>query len=233
MQRWWTALPAGTERWRTTLLVRRRSTKAWVQRQANDHFVAQAKRLGLRSRAAFKLDELDKKLGLLRAGDTVLDLGASPGSWSQIAAERVGKAGHVVAADLLSMQPIHRVHSLQLDVFDDDAEATLRTALAERVPNVILSDMAPDTCGIRDVDHWRSIELCERALALARALLADGGHLVCKLFDGGDEPRLRKQFTACFAKVRRVKPASSRKESRELFVVGTGFHAPGESAPIV
>jgi 23S rRNA (uridine2552-2'-O)-methyltransferase len=202
---------------------RLRSSAAWLRRQADDPFVAEAKRRGLRSRAALKLEEIDAKLKLLRPGRIVVDLGASPGSWSQVASARVGPTGRVVAADILEIEPLDGVSMLQLDLRSDDATGRIRALLEQRRAHVMLNDMAPNTSGIAVVDHLRSIALCEVGLAIAHAVLLPGGALLSKVFMGGGELELRASLQRSFERVRVIKPRSSRQESRELYIAALGF----------
>ena len=201
---------------------RRSGSTRWLQRQLNDPYVAEAKRLGYRSRAAFKLIDLDDKYGLLKPGSRVLDLGAAPGGWSQVAAARCGPHGRVVGLDLLEMAPISGVTLLQLDVLDETAPDRLKAAL-DGPADLVLTDMAAPTVGHAQIDHLRIMALAEAALAFAQEVLATGGGFVAKVFQGGSERAFLDQLKRDFEKVRHVKPPSSRKESSELYVVATGF----------
>lgn len=198
------------------------SSRAWLERQVNDPYVARARREGLRSRAAFKLAEIDDKFHLLKPGARVVDLGAAPGGWSEIAARRVGASGRVVALDILDMKPIAGVEFLKLDFLDEDAPQRLNAALGGKA-DVVLSDMAANTTGHRQTDHLRIMALAEAAAQFARAVLRPGGSFLCKVFQGGTESALLAELRREFASVKHVKPPASRNESAELYLLGRGF----------
>jgi 23S rRNA (uridine2552-2'-O)-methyltransferase len=201
------------------------SSQKWLQRQLNDPYVARARREGWRSRAAFKLIEIDDKVKLLKPGARVIDLGAAPGGWSQVAAKRVkSEEGHgrVVAIDLLEMEPMAGVSMAQLDFLADEAPARLVEMLGGAA-DVVLSDMAANTTGHRPTDHLRIVGLVEVAVAFAREVLAPGGAFVAKVFQGGTEGGLLADLKRDFATVRHIKPQASRADSAELYVVATGF----------
>ena len=200
------------------------SSKRWLERQLNDPYVAAAKAKGYRSRAAFKLTELDARFHLLKRGGRVLDLGAAPGGWSQIAAERVGETGRVVAADILEMEPIAGVEFLQCDLLDAGAPEALKAALGGEA-DIVLSDMASPTTGHRETDHIRTLALFEAALDLAEDVLRPGGAFVGKVFQGGAANALLTRVKKRFSEVKHVKPPASRKESVELYLVATGFRS--------
>ncbi len=206
------------------------SSQRWLQRQLNDPYVAAAKREGYRSRAAFKLIEIDDKHHLLRPGLRVVDLGAAPGGWSQIAAARTksiegeGKArGQVVAIDYLDMEPIAGVEILKLDFMDPRAPATLKALLREGGADLVLSDMAAPTTGHTKADHLRIMGLAEAAATFAVEVLSTGGAFLCKVFQGGTERDLLDLLKRSFASVKHVKPPASRSDSAELYVLATGF----------
>jgi 23S rRNA (uridine2552-2'-O)-methyltransferase len=204
---------------------RKLSSKLWLERQLNDPYVAQAKRAGYRSRAAFKLVEIDDKYHLLKPGMTVVDLGAAPGGWSQVAAKRVGSAngkGRVIAIDLLEMPEIPGVKFAQLDFHADDAPQKLTTMLGRRA-DVVLSDMAANTTGHRKTDQLRIVGLVEIAAAFASEVLNPGGAFLAKVFQSGADADLLAQLKRDFAVVRHVKPAASRQDSSERYVLATGF----------
>jgi 23S rRNA (uridine2552-2'-O)-methyltransferase len=204
---------------------RKLSSKLWLERQLNDPYVAQAKRAGLRSRAAFKLIEIDDKYHFLKPGITVVDLGAAPGGWSQIAAKRVGAAngkGKVIAIDLLEMPEIAGVSFAQLDFQSQDAPAKLLGMMGGRA-DVVLSDMAANTTGHRKTDQLRILGLVEGAVAFAGEVLNPGGTFVAKVFQSGADAALMTQLKRDFASVRHVKPASSRQDSSERYVLAMGF----------
>jgi 23S rRNA (uridine2552-2'-O)-methyltransferase len=204
---------------------RKLSSKLWLERQLNDPYVAQAKREGYRSRAAFKLVEIDDKYHLLKSGMTVVDLGAAPGGWSQVAAKRVGAAsgkGRVIAIDLLEMPEIPGVQFAQLDFHADDAPAKLTAMLGGRA-DVVLSDMAANTTGHRKTDQLRIVGLVEIAAAFASEVLNPGGTFLAKVFQSGADAELLAQLKRDFASIRHVKPAASRQDSSERYVLATGF----------
>jgi 23S rRNA (uridine2552-2'-O)-methyltransferase len=204
---------------------RKLSSKLWLERQLNDPYVAQAKREGYRSRAAFKLVEIDDKYHLLKPGMTVVDLGAAPGGWSQVAAKRVGAAngkGRVIAIDLLEMPDIPGVQFAQLDFHADDAPEKLTAMLGGRA-DVVLSDMAANTTGHRKTDQLRIVGLVEIAAVFASEVLNPGGTFLAKVFQSGADAELLAQLKRDFATVRHVKPAASRQDSSERYVLATGF----------
>ncbi len=202
------------------------SSQRWLERQLNDPYVAAARREGYRSRAAFKLIEIDDKAGLLAPGKRVIDLGAAPGGWAQVAAARVRAVegrGQVVAIDLLPVEPIPGVEFLQLDFMDASAPGRLRALLRGGRADVVLSDMAAQGTGHTRTDHLRIMGLAEAAAEFACDVLEPGGAFVCKVFQGGTERELLERLKRAFAAVRHIKPPASRAESAELYVVATGF----------
>jgi len=212
-----------------TLKTRLRSAKGrsvsstrWLERQLSDPYVAEARKRGYRSRAAFKLTQIDDKFGILRRGARVVDLGAAPGGWSQVARERCGEAGRVVALDLQEMDPLPGVVVLQGDFGDPAVQARIRAAL-EGPADVVLSDMAAPATGHAPTDHLRIMRLVEEAYAFAAEILAPGGTFVAKVLQGGTEVALLDALKRAFAKVRHVKPPASRADSAELYLVATGF----------
>ena len=205
------------------------SSKLWLERQLNDPYVARAKREGLRSRAAFKLTEIDDKYRVLRPGARVVDLGAAPGGWSQVAAKRVGPKGRVVAIDLLDIDPLEGVQFVQMDFTDDDAPERLK-AMLDGPADIVLSDMAANTTGHRRTDHLKIVALVEMAAEFARQVLAPGGAFLAKVFQGGTEGALLSALKRDFAIVRHVKPAASRSDSAELYLLATGFRGDTPSA---
>jgi 23S rRNA (uridine2552-2'-O)-methyltransferase len=212
---------------------RKIASTRWLQRQLNDPYVEEAKRRGYRSRAAFKLAEIDDKHRLLRPGLVVVDLGAAPGGWSQIAAQRVqvmaGK-GRVIAVDLAAMEPIGGVTQLMLDMTEADAPDRIRAALEGRKADLVLSDMHASATGHKSTDHLRIMALVEAALDLAEDILAPGGAFLCKVLQGGASKELVARLNRSFAKVRHVKPKASRAESAEMYVLATGFRGDGTPA---
>lgn len=204
---------------------RTQSSTLWLQRQLNDPYVAKAKREGWRSRAAYKLIEMDERFGLLKPGMRVVDLGAAPGGWSQVAAKRVlaeeGK-GKVVGIDLLDIDAIPGVQFEVFDFLDENAPDHLREMLAGPA-DAVLSDMAANATGHRQTDHLKIVALAELAAEFACEVLAPGGLFVAKVLQGGTENTLLARLKQDFAIVRHVKPAASRADSAELYVLATGF----------
>lgn len=201
---------------------RKASSQRWLERQLNDPYVREAKAKGYRSRAAFKLIELDKKLRVLRKGARVLDLGAAPGGWTQVAVARVGESGKVVAADILAMEPVAGAVVLEADLLAPGTPDRLKEALGGHA-DVVLSDMAAPTTGHRATDHLRTMALLESALDMAESVLVPGGAFIGKVFQGGATGVLLARLKQRFREVRHVKPPASRAESIELYVVATGF----------
>lgn len=204
---------------------RKLSSKLWLERQLNDPYVAKAKREGYRSRAAYKLKEMDDKYKLLKPGMAVIDLGAAPGGWSQIAARKVGSAegkGKVVAIDLLEMPEIPGVAFAQLDFLAEDAPHRLREMLGGGA-DMVMSDMAPNTTGHRTTDQLRILGLVEDAAAFACEVLKPGGSFLAKVFQSGADAALLAQLKRDFTTVRHVKPAASRQDSSERYLLATGF----------
>jgi len=210
---------------------RKLSSKLWLERQLNDPYVAQAKRDGYRSRAAYKLREMDDKYRFLKPGQAVVDLGAAPGGWSQIAAKRVGAEagkGKVVAIDLLEMGEIPGVTFAQLDFLADDAPEKLRAMLGGGA-DIVMSDMAANTTGHRKTDQLRIVGLVESAAAFAAEVLNPGGVFLAKVFQSGADATLQTELKRNFATVRHVKPAASRQDSSERYVLAIGFRGSNES----
>jgi 23S rRNA (uridine2552-2'-O)-methyltransferase len=203
---------------------RTQASRRWLERQLNDPYVARARREGLRSRAALKLEEIDDKAKLLKPGAKVVDLGAAPGGWSQVAAKRVraGNGGRVVAIDLLAMDPLPGVDFLQLDFLDLDAPERLK-ALLGGPADVVLTDMAANATGHRATDHLKIMGLAAAAAEFAREVLKPGGAFLAKVLQGGTEVELLASLKRDFASVKHVKPAASRSDSAELYVLATGF----------
>jgi 23S rRNA (uridine2552-2'-O)-methyltransferase len=204
---------------------RKLSSKLWLERQLNDPYVAQAKREGFRSRAAYKLIEIDDKYRILKPGMSVVDLGAAPGGWSQIAAKRVGAVegkGKVIAIDLLEMPEIAGVSFAQLDFMAEDALRQLTAMIGGRA-DAVLSDMAANTTGHRKTDQLRILGLVEGAAAFASDILKPGGTFLAKVFQSGADAELLAQLKRDFASVRHVKPASSRQDSSERYLLAMGF----------
>jgi 23S rRNA (uridine2552-2'-O)-methyltransferase len=213
------------------------SSRAWLTRQISDPYVTRAKREGLRSRAAYKLAEIDDRHKVLKSGARVVDLGAAPGGWSEIAARRVGAKGRVIALDILDLKPIPGVEFLQLDFLDRSAPERLKAMLAsgaagkaEAKADVVLSDMAANATGHRQTDHLRIMALAEAAVEFAREVLAPGGVFLCKVLQGGTEAKLLAELKREFATVKHVKPPASRTDSAELYLLARGFRGIARNA---
>jgi 23S rRNA (uridine2552-2'-O)-methyltransferase len=200
---------------------RSNSSNRWLERQLNDPYVAAAKAAGYRSRAAFKLKELDAQFALLGQVERVVDLGAAPGGWCQIVLERRPRAS-VVGIDLLPIEPLAGVTFFEKNILDDDTEALLLATLGGRA-DIVLSDMAANTVGHQATDHLRTMGLIEAGLDMATRLLRPGGAFVAKVLAGGGDGALTAALKSAFASVRHVKPPASRKGSSEWYVVAQGF----------
>lgn len=197
-------------------------SQKWLERQLNDPYVKEAKARGLRSRAAFKLEQMDDKFHLLKPGSRVVDLGAAPGGWTQVSLARAGGTAKVVAIDLLPVDPIPGAILIQGDFQEAAAEQAVLAALDGQA-DLVLSDMAPNTTGHNATDHLRIMALAELALDFAGRVLAPGGGFVTKVLAGGSEKEFLATLKRDFAVVRHAKPPASRKDSAELYVVATGF----------
>ncbi|APF38963.1 RlmE family RNA methyltransferase [Chelatococcus daeguensis] len=205
----------------------------WLERQLNDPYVARAKREGYRSRAAYKLIEIDDKYKLFKPGQRVVDLGAAPGGWSQVAARKVGVEagrGRVVGIDLLDIEPIPGVVFEQLDFLSPEAPERL-VAMLGGPADVVMSDMAANATGHKKTDHLKIMGLAETAIDFARQVLAPGGIFLAKVLQGGTESSLLADLKRDFATVRHVKPAASRADSAELYVLATGFRRRAKDEP--
>ena len=198
------------------------SSNRWLQRQLNDPYVAEAKRLNYRSRAAFKLIQLDEKYHFLGKGKRIVDLGCAPGGWTQIAAQRNKGCGEIVGMDLLPTEPISGAVLLQQDFTAHDAPDMIK-ALLHGPADVVMSDMAANTTGVQNIDHLRSMGLVEAAYAFAKEILAVGGIFIAKVFQGGTEGSLLNDMKQNFTKVSHYKPDASRQDSVETYVVAQGF----------
>jgi 23S rRNA (uridine2552-2'-O)-methyltransferase len=204
---------------------RSHSSQLWLERQLNDPYVKRAREMGYRSRAAFKLAEMDERYKFLKPGQKLLDLGCAPGGWCQVAAAKVGLdkgKGRIVGIDLLPVAPIPHVELIELDFMADEAPALLMEKLGGKADGV-MSDMAANTTGHKKTDHLRIIGLAEAAVEFANDVLAPGGFFLAKLFQGGDSAGLLTQLKRDFTQVRNIKPAASRADSSELYVLATGF----------
>jgi 23S rRNA (uridine2552-2'-O)-methyltransferase len=205
-----------------TVQGRTASSKRWLERQLNDPYVREAKTKGYRSRAAFKLVELDAKFHFLKKGARILDLGAAPGGWTQVALAKIGEAGRVVGVDILPMEPIEGATLFEADLLDEGTPALLKEALGGEA-DIVMTDMAAPTTGHRATDHLRTSALFEAALDVAEDVLKPGGIFVGKVFRGGATGELLTRIKQRFAEVKHVKPPASRAESVELYLVATGF----------
>jgi 23S rRNA (uridine2552-2'-O)-methyltransferase len=202
------------------------SSRSWLERQLNDPYVARARREGYRSRAAFKLAEIDDKARFLRKGARVIDLGAAPGGWSQVAAKRIGSDGRVVAIDVLPMTPVAGVDFVQLDFLDASAPDKLKELLGGEA-DVVLSDMAANATGHARTDHLKIMALVEAAAEFAREVLAPGGTFLAKVLQGGTEAGVLTALKRDYKQVKHVKPPASRADSAELYLLATGFRGSG------
>ncbi|HXZ46038.1 MAG TPA: RlmE family RNA methyltransferase [Pseudolabrys sp.] len=198
------------------------SSKLWLERQLNDPYVSRAKREGMRSRAAYKLMEIDDKARFLKKGARVVDLGAAPGGWSQVAAQRIGPTGRVVAIDVLPMEPVAGVNFAKIDFLDPEAPERLKEMLGGPA-DVVLSDMAANATGHARTDHLKIIALVEAAADFAREVLGPGGTFLAKVLQGGTETALLAALKRDYKSVKHVKPPSSRSDSAELYLLATGF----------
>lgn len=202
------------------------SSNRWLERQINDPYVARSKQEGYRSRAAYKMLEIDDRFKLMKPGQRIVDLGAAPGGWSQVAAMRTGSTlaePRIVAIDYLGMDAVPGVVVLEKDFLDTDSPAIIRAALRGALADLVLSDMAAPTTGHRATDHLRIVALCEAAAEFAREILAPGGAFLAKVFRGGTEGTLLVNLKRDYTKVQHVKPPASRSDSPELYLLATGF----------
>ena len=203
---------------------RKTSSTNWLKRQLNDPFVAKAKLDGFRSRAAYKLLEINDKFNILNLGHNVVDLGAAPGGWSQVAAKIIksdakNANNKLIALDLLPINPLNGVISFEKNFYDDDAKEMIIDALNGEMADIVLSDMAANTTGHSQTDHIRIMDLCENSLIFALKILKPGGHFVAKIFRGGAENELLEVVKQNFSRVKHFKPESSRKESSEFYLI--------------
>lgn len=208
-------------------MARSKSSRSWMNEHVSDPFVQRAAREGLRSRAVFKLEEINARDKLIRPGMCVVDLGAAPGSWSQLAAQIVGAGGKVLALDILNMDPIPNVEFIQGDFCEEAVLERLQEALAGRPVDLVLSDMAPNISGIRSTDQARWAHLSELAVEFARSQLNPGGTLLVKCFQGSGADDLRRDIKALFESVVVRKPKASRDRSREFFLLARGRRGEG------
>lgn len=206
----------------------KKSSQRWLLRQINDPYVERARQEGWRSRAVFKIIEIDEKFKIFKKDKIVIDLGSAPGGWSQYVVEKVG-SGNVIAIDILEMDPIDGVRFFQQDFLEDTASKKISSFLKEIPYNksgkcdIVMSDMAANTSGDKGTDHVRIINLVEESLNLSKKILKDGGYLIAKIFQGGSSDIILQQLRQNFTKVKYFKPKSSRKDSSETYLVASGF----------
>lgn len=202
------------------------SSRRWIEDHEKDEFVQRARREGYRSRACYKLLEVDERYNLLRPGLTVVDLGAAPGGWSQVARTRVGDSGFVVGLDLLEIEPLEGVHFIQGDFMGEPALAELMHVLDGRRVDLVISDMAPNLSGTRDIDQPRATYLVELAIDFAGSVLRSGGTFLAKCFEGEGINDLRDAIRRDFRQLNNLKPRASRNKSREIYLLGRGYKGP-------
>ena len=200
-----------------------KSSAKWLADHESDEFVKRARKEGYRSRAVYKLLEIDQKYQLLKEGLTIVDLGAAPGGWSQIAAQRTGPTGFVVGLDILPIEPLPGVQFIQADFTEDSAVSGLREILGERKVDLVISDMAPNLSGMKEIDQPRAMYLVELALEFSIEMLRPGGSLLTKCFEGADIDTFRSNIRSNFKQLSNVKPRASRGRSREVYLLGRGF----------
>jgi len=201
---------------------RKLGSSLWLNRQLNDPYVFQSKQDGYRSRAAYKLIELNEKYRLIKPQTKVIDLGAAPGGWSQVVANILKSSGKIAAIDLLDMPEIQNVNFIQGDFCEPSTHETLKNILGDKA-DLILSDMAPNTTGHKATDHLRIMDLCERVFEFAKTALKEGGSVVIKIFQGGAEPEILNSIKKNFEIVKHHKPPASRKDSSEMYLVAIGY----------
>jgi 23S rRNA (uridine2552-2'-O)-methyltransferase len=208
---------------------RSKSSRQWLSEHEGDEYVKRARAEGFRSRASYKLLEIDAKFRLFRESAVVVDLGAAPGGWSQVAAQKVGRKGQVLAMDILEIQPIEGVRVIQGDFTEDGPLQTLIRLTGESPVDLVISDMAPNLSGMKDIDQPRSMYLAELAYEFAVRVLRKDGQLLVKCFEGEGINSIRQQFAAGFTRVTNCKPRASRAASREVYLLGRGFKGCGDS----
>jgi 23S rRNA (uridine2552-2'-O)-methyltransferase len=199
------------------------SSRRWLKRQERDPYVERAVREGWRSRAAFKLLEIDERERILKSGAVVVDLGAAPGGWSQVAARKVGAAGRVLAIDRLAMDPIPAVEFIEGDFQSDEGVEALRGLIGTAAGDLVLCDLAPNISGNRAIDQPRSLALVEAALEFAGEVLKPGGAFLAKVFQGEGQRELEAELRLRFARLKIIKPRASRAESREIYLLASGY----------
>jgi len=191
----------------------------WYSEKKKEHYYKEAKRVGYRARSAFKLKQIQNKFNVIKKGDVVVDLGAAPGGWSQVAKELVGDQGRVVGIDLSYIKPVYGITFLQGDLTEESTAENVRILVGDRNSDVVLSDMSPDISGNYSVDQARSVYLCEHSLKLACILLKPGGHFVCKVFEGEDLRDFISEVNKNFKMVNKFSPPASRKSSSEIYII--------------
>jgi len=191
----------------------------WYREKKREHFYREAKRVGYRARSAFKLKQIQKKFKIIREGDTVVDLGAAPGGWSQVAKELVGEQGSVIGVDILPIKPINGITFFRGDLTEDSTIQRVKKIVGYDKVDVVLSDMSPDISGNYSVDHARSIYLCEQALKIAETLLKPEGNFVCKAFTGEDLQDFIQKTNQKFKTIKQFSPSATRKSSSETYII--------------
>jgi len=197
--------------------------KRWYRDRKKEFYYKQAKKQGYRARSAYKLLQIQQRYNILKRGDTILDLGAAPGGWSQVAKEIVGEEGKVIGVDLLPIKPIKNIHFIEGDITDTETMEKIKELIGKKKIDVVISDMSPNISGNYSLDQARSVWLCEYALNYAENFLKEKGNLVCKVFEGEDFNNLRAKIKKRFHKVENVIPKASRKTSSEVYLVGISF----------
>ena len=200
-----------------------KSSSRWLTEHENDEFVLRARADGYRSRAVYKLLEIDEKYGLLKPGASVVDLGAAPGGWTQVAVQRVGPKGLVIGLDILDVEPITGALLIKADFTEDASLKALEAALGDRQVGLVISDMAPNLSGMKEIDQPRAIHLMELALAFAIGVLKPGGSLLMKCFEGAGADAVRAEMRSHFKQLNNIKPKASRDRSREIYLLGRHF----------
>jgi len=195
----------------------------WYAEKKREHFYREAKRVGYRARSAFKLKHIQRKFEVIKDGDIVVDLGAAPGGWSQVAVDLVGAHGRVIGVDLLPIQPLPDAQFIQGDITTSETVQQLKHLLKDTKADVVLSDMSPDISGTYSLDQARSVWLSERALDVAKAVLKPRGNFVCKLFEGADTHDFVETVNQSFYIVKRFSPSASRKASSEIYIIAKSF----------
>jgi 23S rRNA (uridine2552-2'-O)-methyltransferase len=191
----------------------------WYKEKKKEHYYKEAKRKGYRARSAFKLKQIHKRFTIFSSGDTVIDLGAAPGGWSQVAKEYIGIDGTIIAADMHSIQPIDHVKFIQGDITEKETVEKIKHLVSDRKADIVLSDMSPDISGNYSLDHARSIWLCKQALHVAKQLLTHRGTFVCKIFEGADTKEFIGMVNRLFITVKLFSPQASRKSSSEIYII--------------